>query len=270
MNREQLISALAQYGSSPEEACFLTIGVRPEQVRQKVVLAPWWLPTVFDGLGEDQYLSHEAVDSIRVWDFEKDGQTFTYVRAGIGAPVTSDVLLALGLTPCQEVLFVGSAGALSPEMAVGDVVVPEYSICGDGASRYIAGDSLQTDVFGERVYPDPALTARLNAQAEKACAAYGVTLHKGRNFSVDTIFAQFAHLDEIMAMGCNVIEMETAAVFRGARLMDMAAAALFIITDNSVCNNSLMTAFSPEETAWRRRVRREAFPRMIWGTLFGR
>ena len=66
----------------------------------------------------------------------------TYIKTGIGAPVLMDALLTLGVTACQRIIFIGSVGSLDDNIGIGDIVIPEYSVCGDGASRYISHDSL--------------------------------------------------------------------------------------------------------------------------------
>lgn len=91
-----------------------------------------------------------------------------------------DTVLCLGLTPCKRAVFIGSVGALDAAFHIGDLIVPDCSACGDGASRYIAADRLDGgDVFGERVDPDAALTDRLRAETDAACAAHGVRWHRG-------------------------------------------------------------------------------------------
>ena len=70
----------------------------------------------------------------------------TYIKTGIGAPVFMDALLALGVTKCKNIIFVGSVGSLDEDIGIGDIVIPQYSICGDGASRYIASDTLKIKV----------------------------------------------------------------------------------------------------------------------------
>ena len=42
-----------------------------------------------------------------VYQLEYQGQLVSLVRSGIGAPQTGDVILALGGTSCEEVVFTG-------------------------------------------------------------------------------------------------------------------------------------------------------------------
>lgn len=261
---QDLLSGMERFGSKRESICGQALGVDAGQVREHVLLAPWWEPPVFDTLGETELLSESGNKPVKVWNISTGHGEITFIKSGIGAPVTIDTVLALGLTPCKKILFIGSAGALDPAFEIGDIVLPEVSICGDGASRYIANNSLKDgDVFGEKVYPDQKLFAHLKNATNKICSENKVKWHLGRNFSIDTIFAQFSHLDEIIRMGCNVIEMETAAAFRAAMLVNIPLAALFSISDNTLKNKSLISGRTTAEIEYRRRVRRTIFPQII-------
>ncbi|MBN1646949.1 MAG: hypothetical protein JW874_02850 [Spirochaetales bacterium] len=81
------------------------------------------------------------------------------------------------------------------------------------------------------------------------------------NFSIDTVFAQFAFLDEIQALGCNVIEMETAAAFRAAEIAGISLAALFSVSDNILNKKSLVSGRTPAEREYRRMVKKLCFQR---------
>ncbi len=264
MNFQDLISGMERFGSKREFICDQAIGVDSGHVREHVILAPWWEPPVFENLGKVELLSKSKSASVKVWNISTNHGEITYLKSGIGAPVTIDAVLALGLTPCKKILFVGSAGALDQSIGIGDIVIPEYSICGDGASRYIVNNSLYDgDVFGEKVYPDQKLFAHLKNATNKICTENNLKWHLARNFSIDTIFAQFSHLDEIMGMGCNVIEMETAAAFRAAKLVNIPLTALFSVSDNTLQNKSLISGRTAKEIEYRRRVRRTVIPQII-------
>jgi purine-nucleoside phosphorylase len=193
-----------------------------------------------------------------------EGMKISYIKTGIGAPVLMDVILALGVTLCKQIIFIGSVGALDHKMGIGDIVIPAYSICGDGASRYLASEKLADgDVFGEKQYPDKTMYDCLKEATSHICEDNSVKWHIGNNFSTDTIFAQFVHIDEIIGMGCNIIEMETAAAFRAAAFTGIPMAALFSVSDNTVVNKSLVSGRTPEEMQYRKKVRSELFPQII-------
>ena len=120
------------------------------------------------------------------------------------------------------------------------MVIPEYSVCGDGVCRYLTGKPLkESNTFGDKYYPDKELTNIALDTVKNICTKENISYHVAQNFSVDTIFAQFAHIDEIRSLGCNVIEMETAALFRAAQICNKKATAVFCVSDNSLTNKSL-------------------------------
>ena len=267
MDYNELVSAIQQYGSTPEDICKLFLGVGGEKINEHVIIAPWWEPSAFARVAKDaEFLIQSA--NVRVWNLNSADQTITYIKTGIGAPVLADVILALGLSECKRLLFVGSVGALDVGITIGDIVIPEYSICGDGVSRYLDGGKLaDSDTFGRKSFPDEGLYEKLRQSVEAVCAEAGVQCHIGRTFSIDTIFAQFAHIEEILDMGCNVIEMETAAAFRAAELSGIPMAALFSVSDNTVTRKSLVSGRTAKEQSHRKEVRSTVFP-CVWEKLF--
>ncbi len=264
---DDLVEGIARYGSTPDDVCRSFLGLRRDQVRPTVVLAPWWEPGFLGDFGGASTLLSRAA-SVTAWNITVNGAEITYLRTGVGAPLAVDAVLVLGLTPCRRIVFIGSVGALDANMRIGDVVVPEYSVCGDGASRYLkAGPLAEADPFGEIARPDPGLNAELNAVAGRVCGERGAGLHRGRVFSIDTVFAQFLRLDEIMGFGCNAIEMETAAAFRAAEAAGKSLAALLSVSDNIVLKKSLISGRTREEMEYRKAVRKKVFPEIILGVI---
>lgn len=270
MEFKDLIHGLECFGSTAEETCTGILGVKPDEVEEKVILAPWWEPEVFDGFDEARLLSKSESRGVKVWAVHRLGTRATFIKTGIGAPVLMDVVLALGISRCRQIIFVGSVGALEEAINIGDIIIPEFSICGDGAGRYLAGKTLREDTFLEKAFPAPELTERLRNSAEKICVAEQVKLHAGRIYSVDTIFAQFAYIDEVISLGCNAIEMETAAAFRAAAVAHLEIAALLSVSDNVVQKKSLMGGRGAEEIAYRKHIRRQVFPEILWDVFTDR
>lgn len=269
MNFNDLLDGMKRFGATNEEVCLSAIGVKADQIQERVIIAPWWEPTVFSNLGRQiTYLSPAEIIPTKVWNIAAADFDVTYIKTGIGSPVMMDSVLALGLTRCKKAVFVGSAGALDLNIGIGDIVIPEYSICGDGASRYLCTDPVkEKDVFGEKNFPDAGMVEKLKKATVKACRQQNVRWHIGINFSIDTIFAQYVHIDEVIDMGCNTIEMETAAAFKAAELAGISLAALFSISDNTLKNKSLVSGRTEEEHVYRCEVRRTIFPRIILDAL---
>ncbi len=264
MDYQRLLHGMKKYRSTERDICIHCLGVTPEQINKNVVIAPWWEPKSLALLGEAEYLSESQFSAIKVWNIKNKAGDITYIKTGIGAPVFMDALLALGITKCENVIFVGSVGALDKEIGIGDIVVPQYSICGDGASRYISGDRLSgNDVFGSIAEPEKAMFDMVYGIVKTVCKENNVNYHIGNAFSIDSVFAQYAHIDEILDMGCNVIEMETACAFKAAKVANLKIAAILSVSDNTITNKSLISGRTEKDMHYRRFVRNHLFPEII-------
>lgn len=99
--------------------------------------------------------------------------------------------------------------------------------------------------------------------AKDVCQKHRVSFHVGRTFSTDSVFAQYAHVEEILKMGCNVIEMETASAFRAAQTAGLKLTALYSVSDNTVLNKSLLSGRTEQDMQYRRFVRANLFPEIL-------
>ena len=263
MNYNDLILGMKRFGSTEEDICINGLGISKEFIKENVIIAPWWEPSVLPKLGEAKYLSPSDFAPTKVWNIKYNKTEISYIKTGIGAPVLMDSLLSLGVSKCKRIIFIGSVGSLDRSIGIGDIVIPEYSICGDGASRYISSKDLYNDIFGEKACPDKFMFDVALSKIDTICKENNVKWHIGRTFSIDTVFAQFAHIDAILDMGVNSIEMETASAFRAARLMNIPIIALLSTSDNTMTNKSLVSGRTSEEMEYRKFVRRELFPQII-------
>lgn len=224
-----------------------------EEILDNVVLAPWWSHEIF----KDKVLKIEK-ESDKVFNIYGDGFSFSYIEVGqVGAPVILDMVLALGVTNCKNILFIGSVGSLSSEIKIGDIVIPNGSICCDGASRYLNRNF--KDEFFEVEYPTVELTKKLVELVQK----FDVKYHHVLNCSVDSIFGQFVHIDEFLERGALTIEMETASLFKASALIGVNAGAIFVVSDNVLMSKSLFSGRSDEENKYRHYVKEEVIPEIV-------
>ena len=259
-----LIAGMKRFGATDDDICANSLGIALNMINDDVVITPGWEPQIVPGLGAAELLISAApLYGSKVWNIKNGDIEMTFIKTGCGAPALMDTLLPLGMSKCKRIIFISSVGALDMKIGIGDIVIPEYSICGDGASRYIASDKFGTDVFGEKVYPDTSLLKLLKIETENICNENNVKWHIGKAFCTDTIFAQFPHIDSILNMGCNLIDMETAAAFRAAKLMKKSLVALFCASDNTIANKSLISGRTQDEEAYRKFVRVEVLPNII-------
>ena len=250
MKYSDLLNSHLKYGTTKED---IVKDKGMEKILENVVIAPWWKHDMFDGINFEVEKLND-----KIYNFYSDKISFSYIELrSIGAPAIMDYVLSLGVTKCKNLVFVGSAGSLDKDIKIGDIVIPEYSICGDGASRYL-NPNLE-DEFLKKEYPSKELTDDLIYVLDSKEIKY----HRVPNFSVDNIFAQFIHIDTILDLGSKTIEMETANVFKCGEILDLNVTAVFCVSDNTVLNKSLYSGRTDEENEYRHKVRYEVLPNII-------
>lgn len=250
MKYKDLLDSHLKYGTNSED---IIKNRGYEKILENVVIAPWWDHNMFENLG----FRIEQV-SEKVYNFYGADLSFSYIELKrIGAPAIMDNILSLGVTKCKNLVFLGSAGSLDENIKIGDIVIPKYSICGDGASRYL--NSNLEDEFLKEKYPTKDITDKLiNILKENS-----IKYHYVPNFSIDTVFAQFYHIDKIIDLGAKTIEMETANLFKCNELLNINVTALFCISDNTILNKSLYSGRTEKEEEYRHKVRNEVIPQII-------
>lgn len=250
MEYKDLLNSHLKYGTTEQD---IIINREYEKILENVVIAPWWEHTMFDNMNFEV----EKINS-KIYNFYSKNLSFSFIELKrIGAPAIMDNILSLGVTKCKNIVFLGSAGSLDKSITIGDIVVPEYSICGDGASRYL-NDNLE-DEFLKKQYPTKSLTSKLlNILKEE-----NIKYHYVPNFSIDTVFAQFFHIEKIKELGAKTIEMETANLFKCNSLLKINVTALFCISDNTVVNKSLYSGRTEKEEIYRHKIRNDVIPNII-------
>ena len=247
MNYNDLLESHLKYGTTKED---IINKAGYKDILENVVIAPSWDHTLFN-------LECEKV-SDHVYNLHDKDISFSFVEVKMfGASNISDYILALGVTKCKNLIFIGSTGSLDKDIKIGDIVIPEYSICGDGSSRYLNKDL--KDTLFEKEYPSKDITNKLIRILEKENIKY----HYVPNFSVDSIFTQYYHLDKIMDMGAKTIEMETAYLFKASKILNINTTAIFSISDNTILNSSVYSGRSEEDRNIHRRTKKEIIPKVI-------
>lgn len=239
------------------------LGVKPNQIREKVVVAPCWLPESV-GIVEKKQISE---GSCKIWDCLIEEESFTYIVTGVGAAVCMDVVLALKNTACKQILFIGSAGAFIEEINIGDFAIPNGVISAEGASRYI-GDLLANDSYGKCFYVENELQRKLLLCLKNKCKGFEINIYDGIGISVESILLQYRHMDEFLNLGCAFIDMEASAFLAACINANIQGAVVFCISDNTVRNEPLYKV-SIEKTNYRKKVRNEIMPLVLKEFVYG-
>ena len=153
-----------------------------------------------------------------------DGVEITIQATGMGGPSAAIVMHELIALGARSAIRVGSAGALSPRLGLGDLVVAREAICADGTSRALTRQ--------ERVGAHADLTAALERAAPAALA--------GTVVSVDLFYEEDAAclrdgdgaaLSTPMRGDAIAIEMEAATLFALGAAAQIPVACVLAVSD---------------------------------------
>lgn len=133
----------------------------------------------------------------------------------------------------ENILRIGSAGALSPDIALRDIVVA-MGACTN--SNFAAQYQLHGTFAPIASYP-------LLRAATEACDALGARWHVGNVLSSDTFYTDdVAANDGWRQMGVLAVEMETAALYMTAARLHKNALAICTVSDSLVTGEALPAA----------------------------
>ena len=224
-----------QENCSAEDMLKATYGLFSEDEFDCVFVAPsWTVDKVFDvtkvevqKVYEDPYSVSHKINS--------GHKKYLYVKLQVGAPNIVDFCLLCHKLNCEQFVFVGSAGALVPEINVGDVIVPTYAISGNGATLYLSENFKEKKLFHKAF-----ATSEFSDEIREICAKKGMKTLDVPVVSVDSIVAEYIHVDEFKDMGAKLIEMEAATFFEAITYIGKKAAALLVVSDNSSTGKHLI------------------------------
>ena len=259
---DYLMNGNKRFGINLIDLCRSRLGCEPNEINKNVILAPWWKPEIF----EEHVNSINLLSDMRneTWNLDIGNKKITYIRTGIGAPVITDIVMALSFTPCKKIILIGAIGGLKEELKIGDFIVPKYSVCGNGVCRYLTDEKIaNSDCFGRKYYPNKDIYNNIISVIKNVSEETKIDWYDGICFSVDTIIAELAHMDEIIGMGCDCIEMETAALFKASEICNIKAGAILNISDNPIKNKSLFSGRTDDEMEERKIIIKSILPKIV-------
>jgi DeoD family purine-nucleoside phosphorylase len=140
-----------------------------------------------------------------------DGRPLTVQATGMGGPSTAIVAEELIMLGARRLLRVGTCGALSDHLVLGQLVSASAVLPGDGTSRALGATGLLT--------PDRALQDRLQTPA-------ATVVSSDLFYDPDP-----SRADAWRAAGAVAIEMEAATLFMVAARHDLPAACVCVVSD---------------------------------------
>lgn len=146
---------------------------------------------------------------------------YCYVTgAGIGAPAMAsalEIIIALGV---KEILLIGLAGSLQPEVLAGDIVLCNGAVADEGISAHY--------VPREISLPSQTMTQKLANTLDKQ----GLNFHVGPTWTTDALFRETVEeVAHYQKKNILTVEMEASACFAICEKKKVKAAAAFAISD---------------------------------------
>jgi len=141
-----------------------------------------------------------------------DGEALSIQATGMGGPSAAIVLTELIALGATRAVRVGTCGALVATLRLGELVIADQAICGDGTSRALCGEEL--------IAGDAALCRALSAAAPEAPV--------GRVVSVDLFYE-----DGPPGQGRDAlaVEMEAAALYAVGAREGIAVGCILTVSD---------------------------------------
>jgi uridine phosphorylase len=149
-----------------------------------------------------------------------EGRELTIQSTGMGGPSAAIVFHELAELGVRRAIRVGTCGALSDTLQIGDLVVAESALALDGTSRGYGADVV--------VEPDRELTGALTGT------------HRGQVASADLFYG--AELGDIDAIA---VEMEAATLFQLGKRLGVAVGCVLVVSDvgeSRICDEHLEAA----------------------------
>ncbi len=258
MNQAQKILQTAQKYNKTDDLLFSMFSIASDEPMDLYVIAPSWTAEKILKNYEyevEQRSQHAYVSSYVV---KFAGYKIGWIQCASSAANLIDHLLMLTNVPTNKIVFMGAVGALKKEIQLGSLATPLESYAYVSGNIYL-GEKLEPTAFGRTVRPHNM--DFVDKVIEKA-AEQGIKMAKRKVFCTDNVICEYSHLDEILATGAELIEMETSAFYECMRMMEKQGIALLCVSDNSAADIALVNR-TEEELAHYHRCRQKWIPELL-------
>jgi len=243
--------------SGCKDFLYTIYGLDENEEYEAIILAPSWKP---EKIFKNFNAKIELVKTGPYYNgyiMQIGSKKYGYIQTGAGASNIVDCCLTLANAKCNKIIFIGAVGALKKDIMLGDIITPSKSIAGDGASLYLY-EKICASKFQTAVYPKKDIKENTLRIAEKI----GIEMKEKVVYCTDSIFCEYFHLNEILQLGSEAIEMETSSFYRCMEIMKKEGIAILCVSDNSATQNPLVGR--NEEDTKKFHMSRETFiPKLV-------
>jgi len=140
----------------------------------------------------------------------------------MGAPYAVALLDTLAAWGVKRFLFLGWCGAVSEDVGIGDIVVPESAFIDEGTSRHYETDG------GLSARPAGSLAGEVLEALEQV----GVSCHRGTVWTTDAIYRETEQqVRHFKKEGALAVEMEVSALFSAAGFRGVELCCVLVTSD---------------------------------------
>lgn len=155
-----------------------------------------------------------------VMRIQEDGLDVGLVGPVLGAPHAVMVLEKLAAIGVKRVVFLGWCGAVSSGIQIGDMVIPDRGVIGEGTSGYYLQEGVSL--------PSRSLTDLIETSAGGGTHR----VHKGPVWSTDAPYRETRdRILSLQAEGVLAVDMEVSALFSAGRFRGIAVGSLLVVSD---------------------------------------
>ena len=158
-----------------------------------------------------------------------DGQTENFALVGpfIGAPYAAMILETLIAWGARKILFFGWCGAVSPDVKIGDIIVPTGAIIDEGTSKHYKKDE------NFCVRPPGQITETI----KEALSQRGICFHTGIIWSTDAVYRETCErVKYYQNKDALAVDMELSALFTAGSFREVEVGGVLVVSDEiSTC-----------------------------------
>ena len=152
------------------------------------------------------------------------------INIGPGASSLGDAVLALRKSACNTVVYTGAVGGIRTNMNVGDIVIGQRAIIGEGFSNYYKHKDSFISFDDYAVGSSHLIDAFKKFYNKNIDFSYAY--HLGDIFTIGTLFAETKEfLKTLQDRKVCAIDMETSAFFTAATVANLSSMAIHYISD---------------------------------------
>jgi purine-nucleoside phosphorylase len=158
----------------------------------------------------------------RIYSGDDSTANFSLAGPAVGAPYGVALLETLIVWGAQKILFFGWCGSISPDVRIGDIIVPTGAFIDEGTSGHYNADE------NEISSPSPEMPEQIKA----ALREKGLGFHEGPIWSTDAIYRETREkVAYFQSKGSLAVEMELSALFTVGKFRGANVGGLLVVSD---------------------------------------